>query len=154
VGEGDGIVEHGGDELVEEFELAGERHFPRREKISFSFLFERLGDVALAADGGLAADVVGGDEVEVGLGDLDVVAKIVCEADLQAADAGALLLGALEVGEPSLVVRSERTETVEFGVVAGADVVAVGEVVGEFVGERADEELAKRRELLELSAER
>jgi hypothetical protein len=73
--------------------------------------------------------------VQVGLGDLDVVAEIVREPDLQAADAGALLLGALEVGEPGLVVRGEAAETVEFGVVAGADVVAVGEIVGEFVGE-------------------
>ena len=42
---------------------------------------ERLGDVALAADGGLTANVVSGDEVEVGLGDFDVVTKIIREAD-------------------------------------------------------------------------
>jgi hypothetical protein len=38
-------------------------------------LLERLGDVALAADRGLPADVVGRDEVQVGLGDLDVIAE-------------------------------------------------------------------------------
>jgi hypothetical protein len=79
--------------------------------------------------------------VEVGFGDLDVIPEIVREPDLQAADAGAFLLGAFEVGEPGLVVRGERAEPVEFGVIAAADVVAVGEVVREFVGEGAGQEL-------------
>jgi hypothetical protein len=59
VGEGGGIVEDGGDELVEEFEFARGGVFLGVEDFLF-LLFERLGDVALAADGGLAADVVGG----------------------------------------------------------------------------------------------
>ncbi len=151
-GEGDGFVEDGGDEVGEEGLFAGEGVFLGVEDLLF-FGAQILGDVALAVHGRLAADVVGRDEVEIGLGDLDVVAEIVREFNLQAADAGALLLGAFEVGEPGLVVGRERAEPVEFGAVAGADVVAVGEVVGEFVGQAGREELEELRQLLQLKAE-
>lgn len=146
-GEGDGFVEDGGDEGGEEGLFAGEGVFLGVEDFFF-FGAEVFGDVALAVHGGLAADVVGRDEVEVGLGDLDVVAEIVREFDLQAADAGALLFAAFEVGEPGLVVGRERAEAVELGAVAGADVVAVGEVVREGVGEGRRQELQERRQLL------
>ena len=138
---------------VEQLEFAREGVFLGVEDFLF-LLLERLGDVALAADGGLPADVVGGHEVEVGLGDLDVVPKIIREPDLQAADAGAFLLGALEIGEPGLVVGRERTQPVEFGVVAGADKISVGEIVREFVGEGGGQELPQSGQLVELSAER
>jgi len=150
--EGDGVVEDGGDEVGEEGLLAGEGVFLGVEDFLF-FLAEAFGDVAFAADGGLAADVVGGDEVEVGLGDFDVVAEIAGELDLEAADAGAGLFGGFEVGEPGLVAAGEAAHAVELGVVAGADEVAVGEVVREVVGEGRRQELPEDRQLLELRVE-
>ena len=41
----------------------------------------------------------------------------------------------LEVGEPGLVAGGEAAQTVELGVVAGADVVSVLQVVGQLVRE-------------------
>jgi hypothetical protein len=76
-----------------------------------------------------------GDEAEVGLGDFDGVAEGAVVADAEVFDAGALLLGALEVGEPGFVAGGEGAEAVELGVVAVADDAAVLGVNGRFVGE-------------------
>src|SRR5262249_20650729 len=96
--------------------------------------------------------VIGRDEVEIGLGDLDVITEIIREPDLQAADAGALLLAALEIGEPGLVAARELTQLVEPRVEAGTDVISFGEIVRELVGERAGEEITERGEFCELIA--
>ena len=105
------------------------------------------GDVALAVDGRLPANVVGWDEVEVGLGDLDVVAEVIGETNLQALDAGAGLFGGFEGGEPGFVVAGEGVDAVELGIVAGADGAAIGEAGGEGVGEAAFEKVAEFGEL-------
>ena len=64
------------------------------------------------------------------------------------------MLGALEIGEPGFVVGRERAQAVELGVVTGADEIAIGEVGRQFVSESGDEQLAERREFLELCADR
>ena len=137
VGQGDGVVEDGRDELIEQFELARGGIFLGVKNLLF-LLLEGFGHIALAAHGRLSANIIGGDQVEIGFGNLDVVTEIICEPNLQAADAGAFLLAAFEIGKPSFIVRSEIPETVELGVVTGAEVVAVSKIVGEFVGEGAD----------------
>jgi hypothetical protein len=74
--------------------------------------------------------------VEVGLGDLDVVPEIIREPDLQAADAGAFLLGALKVGQPVAVAAREPAQAVELGIETCADEVPVVQVGRELVGQR------------------
>ena len=59
-------------------------------------------DVALGVLDRLLADVVGGDLLAVGVGDLDVVAEHLVEADLQARDARPLGLLGLVAGDPLL----------------------------------------------------
>lgn len=83
--------------------------------------------------------------MQIGFGYLDVVTEIICEPNLEAADSGAFLFTAFEIGKPGFIVRGESAETVEFGVVTGAEVVAISEIVGEFVGERANQELPQSR---------
>ena len=132
-GEGKRVVENRGGERGEEFVLAGEGVFFGVEDFFFLQL-ESLGDVALTADGGLTADIVRGNELQVGFGDLDVVTKIIREADFETANTRALLLGAFQIGQPGFIVGRERTKAVEFGIVTGADEIAVGEIVGQFGG--------------------
>jgi len=108
-------------------------------------LLEPLGDVALAVHRGLLADVIGRDEVQVGLGDLDVVTEDGVEPHLQTLDAGAFLFGALEVGQPRLVAGGEAAQTVEFDVVATADEIAIGEIGRQFVSQRPGQEIAQWR---------
>ena len=94
-----------GDQRLEELLLARQGVLLGVEDLLL-LLAESLGHVPLAADRRLPADVIGRHKVEVGLRHLDVVAEVVREPHLEAADTGALLLGALEVGQPGLVVRA------------------------------------------------
>ena len=55
------------------------------------------------------------------MGDLDVVAEDLVEADLEAGDAGPADLLGLEPGDPRLAALRDSTQLVELGVVAGAD---------------------------------
>ena len=82
--------------------------------------------------------------MQVGLGHLDVVAEIVREPDLQAADSRALLLGALQLGEPRPIVGGQRAEAVQLRVVPGADHAALLDVRGKLVGQPAAKKLAQR----------
>ena len=75
--------------------------------------------------------------MQVGLGDLDVIAEDGVEAYLEALDPGALLFGGFEIGEPGFVAAGERAHAVEFGVVAGADEIAFLQIGRKFVGQRA-----------------
>ena len=82
-------------------------------------------DVALGVLERLLADVVGRDLASaVGVGDLDVVAEDLVEADLQAGDAGAADLLGLEAGDPLLAAAGDLAQLVELGVVAVADQAA------------------------------
>src|SRR3989304_5001902 len=59
------------------------------------------GDEALRVGQGLLADVVGRDQLEVGLADLDVVAEDFVEAHPQGFDPGARSFRRFEVGDPA-----------------------------------------------------
>lgn len=104
--EGFAFGEDGGNEVGKEFLFAGFGFFLGVENFFFFFL-QFLGVVALGVDGGLAADVVIGNEVEVRFRDFYEVAKRVVELDLEAFDPGFPLFVALEVGEPGFVVGGE-----------------------------------------------
>jgi hypothetical protein len=81
--------------------------------------------------------------VEVGLGDLDVIA----ETDVKRTFRLRMPVrscSARSRSESQVLLFGERSaQAVELGVVAGADIIAVGEVVGEFVGQRGAEQVAQ-----------
>ncbi len=90
-----GIRKHGGYESVKQILLPRQRIFFSVKDFLFLYL-KCLRDVTLTAYRGLAPNVIFGHEVKVGLGHIDVIAKIVSEFHLQAFDAGALLFSRLE----------------------------------------------------------
>ena len=96
-------------------------------------VLELGGDEPLTADQGLLADVVLGHQVVVGLGHLDVVAEHLIIPDLQALDAGALLLPALQSNHHIRPVGEDVPQVVHLLVVAGADEVALSDGEGEAV---------------------
>ena len=104
---GDAVAEVG-EELV--FEFLGA--FLGAEDLVLVFL-ELGGDVAFGVLDGLLADVVGRDLGALGVGDLDVVAEDLVEADLEAGDAGAPDLFGLEAGDPGLAAAGGFAELVE-----------------------------------------
>ena len=102
----------------------------------FALVLLQLGrGEALGVDQRLLALVVGGGQMQVGLGDFDVVAEDVVEADLERLDAGAGALAGFDLGDELAAVLAEVAQFVELGVVAGADGAAVGEVDGRLVGD-------------------
>ena len=153
-----GLVEFGGVlkdlfyNVPEEFFLPGDGAFFGVEDFLF-FDLEFLGVVALCVGEGLFADVVVRDEGDVGFADFDEVAEGAVVLDAEVFDAGALLLFGLEVGEPGLVVGAKTAEVVEVLVVVLADVAAVPEVVGEFVGDGFGEEAVEFVESAEVFRE-
>ncbi len=70
-------------------------------------------DVAFGVLERLLADVVGGHVVAVGVGDLDVVAEDLVEADLQVGDAGPFDLLRLVAGDPLLAAGRQLAELVQ-----------------------------------------
>ena len=98
------------------------------------FVFLELGgSVALGVDEGLLALVVGGREMQIGLGNLDVVAENLVETDLERTDGGALALALFHGGDDLLAVLAEVAQLVEFGVIAAANDAWLGGEGGRFV---------------------
>jgi hypothetical protein len=89
--------------------------------------------------------IVAGDELQVRLRDLDVVAEDLVVADLERADAGARALARLELGDPALAVVAKRAKLVDLGRVAGADEIALPRARGRRVDERAADEIRELR---------
>ena len=79
------------------------------------------GDEALGVHQGLFADVVGGHQVLVGLGDLQVIAEDLVVAHFQAVDAGAAAFLGLQAGDPVLAFPAEADEFVQLRVIAFPD---------------------------------
>ncbi len=75
-------------------------------------------DVALGAGQRLAPLVVGGHLRGVGVGDLEVVAEDLVEADLERRDPGALALALLQRGDVLPAAVAERAQLVELAIVA------------------------------------
>jgi len=84
--------------------------------------------------------------VEVGLGDLDVVPEIIREPDLQAADSGAFLLGAFQLGQPGFVAACQRAHPIQFGVISRADEISVVEIGGQLIRQGGGEHFAQWRQ--------
>jgi len=99
----------------------------------------------------LFAFVVGGREVQVGLGDFDVVAKDLIEADFEGVDAGPLALALFHGGDDLFAVLGEIAEFVEFGVEAGANHAGIGGKSGGFIGDGALELVADVGEFVDFA---
>ena len=72
----------------------------------------------------------------VGFRDLDVIAEDVVEADFQRLDAGAGALARFDLGDILAAVMAEIAQFVQFGVEAGADGAAIGQIHWRLVGNR------------------
>ncbi len=120
LGIGADLVAQGGEQLVFERVVA----LARGQDLLLQVL-ELLRDVALAVDERLLADVGLGHLILEGVGDLDVVAEDLVVADLQRADAGALLFLRLDGGEQPLAAGEDVVQAVDLGVEALADEAAL-----------------------------
>ena len=98
-------------------------------------LLQLVGDVALGVDQGLLAHVVVGDQVDVGLGHLYVVAEHLVEPDLQRLDAGTLSLARLQPQQPLVTLLLGEPQLVHFLAVARPHHIAFGGGGGSVVGD-------------------
>src|SRR5205823_9705983 len=92
--------------------------------------FDLRGGEALGIDQSLLALVVGGGEMQIGFGDLDVKTKNRVELDLERGDSGALALALFDLGDVLPRVAAEIAKLIEVGVDAGRDHPAIGKTQG------------------------
>ena len=111
-------------QVQEEFRLPFDPDLFRPQDPGFVIL-EVRGDEALGVHQGLLADVVGGHQVQVGLGDLQVIAEDLVVAHFQAVDAGAAALLGFQAGDPVLAFPAEADEFVQLRVIAFPDDPAI-----------------------------
>src|SRR5258706_9159423 len=90
------------------------------EHLSFVFLEFRRG-IAFRIDQRLLALVVRGRMMQIGLGDLNVIAEDVVELDLERVDPGALPLAGLDLCDVLLAMATQVAQLVEFRIDAFAD---------------------------------
>src|SRR5258707_3711092 len=107
----------------------------------------------LGVDQGLLALVISGREMQVGLGNFDVVAENMVEADFKRSDVGALALALFHGGDNLLAVLAEVAQLVELGVEAAADDAGIGGESGRLVGEGGFKDLAHIGEFVDLVVE-
>ena len=116
-------------------------------------LLELLGDVALAVDERLLADVGVGHLVVIGLGDLDVIAEDLVVADLERLDAGPLLLAGLQLGQDAAGVGEQGAQVVHLAAVARADDAALAHGERRLVDDAAGDQVAQLRQTVQVPAQ-
>ncbi len=97
--------------------------------------------------------VIGGSEMEIGLGNFDVVAENLIEADFEGIDAGALAFALFHGGDDLFAVFADIAKLIEFGVIAGADHAGFAGGGGRLVGEGAFEFFADVGEFVDFLVE-
>ncbi len=101
------------------------------------FIFLQLGrDVALGILDRLLADILGGDPLAVRVGDLQVVAEDLVEADLQRGDSRPLGFLGLVAGDPLLAAVGQFPQRVQRRMKAVADEAALAAGQGAIVRQR------------------
>ena len=126
------MVEHGGDQFGKKFLLTGQGIFFGVQDFLF-LLLQIVGDIALAVHGCLTADVVFRHEVQIGFGNVDVVAEVVGVFYLQALDAGAGLFAAFEFRKPSFVVAGEGANSIQLRIKISTDRAAIIHIGRHFI---------------------
>ena len=121
---GNGLA-HGGKERA--FQRQG--HLLGIEDLMLDFLKLR-GHVALGSGQGLLAAVAQGHQIQIALGDLDVIAEHAVVLDAQVLDTRLLPLGRLQVQNPLLAVCGRVAVLVQLGAVARPDHASVAKQQG------------------------
>ena len=113
-------------------------------------LLQLLGDIALGVDGGLLAHPVLGDQVRLGLGHLDVIAKDLVIAHLHVPDARLLLGAALQVGQQLRPVVDDVAEAVHLLAVPLPDKLSLPDGEGGLVHQGPLEQVPQLGQVVQL----
>ena len=113
-------LQHGLPHALEQFVFQLRAALLRAQDLALHLLQGRR-DEPLAVGDGLLASVVRGHLVQVGLGDLDVIAEHGIEPHLEGLDAGARDLILLQLGDPILAAAHGDAQLVQRGIEAVAD---------------------------------
>src|SRR5258707_10859700 len=121
---------------------------------NFALVFLQFGrSEALGVDEGLLALVIVGGKMQVGLGDFNVVAEDVVEADFEGGDVGALALALFHGSDDLFAVLAEVAQLVELAVEAAADDAGIGGESGWIVGEGTFKDFADIGEFVDFVVE-
>ena len=104
-------------------------------------VLQLLGNIALAVDQGLLADIGIRHLVLEGVGHLDVVSEYLVVSDLQGADAGFLLFGGLHGGDDALAAMEDAPQAVHLRVEALPDELPLPDGEGGIVAQGAADEV-------------
>ena len=85
--------------------------------------------------------------------DFDIEAMHLVEFDLEAGNAAALTFADFHVDQIGATVVIERTQFVELGVVTVGNRAAIADLGGRFGGNRADQQIKRRRWCVEIDVE-
>ena len=113
-------------------------------------LLQFLGNIPLGVDGGLLPRPVGGHQVNLGLGHLDVVAKDLVGLDLHVLDTGLLLGAHLQLSQQLGGVVQNVALVVHLLIVAVPDEAALPHGEGGLVHQGGAKELAELGQVVEL----
>ncbi len=128
-------------DFVEQF-FAGQRPFLRRQRLVLESLeFGR--DVTLGILQSLAAAVIVGNLVGIGVGDFNIEAMHLVVFDLEAVDAAALALAGFHVDQVGTAVVVQRAQFVEIGIETGGNCAAVADLGRGFGGNGADQQIKR-----------
>ena len=103
-------------------------------------ILQFLGDVPLAADQRLLADIALRHLILKGVGHLDIVAEHLVVADLQGADAGPFLFGGLHADDHVLAAVEDAPQTIHLRVEALTDHLALADGKGRLIHQRLADE--------------
>ena len=109
---------------------------------------------ALGVNQGLLAFVLRRREMQVRLGNLEVIAEDAVELDLQRTDASSLTFALLDLRDVLLAVTAQVAKLIEAGIHSGADHAAVGQRKWGFVFERRYQPLTQVRQFVALRMQR
>ena len=113
-------------------------------------ILQLLGDVALAVDQRLLADIVGGHLILEGIGYLDIIAEYLVVADLQGADAGLFLFLRLHLRQKALAAVEDAAQAIHLRVEAVPDHLALPDGERRLVHQRLPDEGRQIVEILQL----
>ncbi len=130
-----------GTQLFEHLALDFEDLFFGFEDLDFQFLQFGRGE-ALGVHQSLFALVIGRRQMHIRLGDFQIIAEDVVEADLERADAGAGPLALLDLGEVGFAVARNIAQLIEAGVETVANGTAVVQIDGRLIGEGGENAIA------------
>ena len=85
----------------------------------------------------------------VGLGNLDVVAEDIVEADFQRLNSGAGPLALLDLCDILPAIAADIAQLVEFGVIARANCAAIGEIERRLIGDGGENAIANIRHFVQ-----